>query len=134
MADFATALRGRLTGLAAGTRVYWGMVPQGTALPYVRMQTISDERPTDLDGYQARREPRVQVDCFALEKSKGGGGHEQARALAESIVTTLATPGTFGGVAFGFVRASGPRDLGEDTSAGFVHRASLDLIVEHRLA
>lgn len=127
MADFATALRGRLTGLAAGTRVYWGIVPQGAALPYIRLQTISDERPTDLDGYQARREPRVQADCFAST-------YGAARGLAEAVVTTLATPGTFGGVVFGFVRASGPRDLGEDTSAGFVHRASLDLIVEHRLA
>jgi hypothetical protein len=132
MADFPSALRTRLvedTAVAAvvGAKVYWSIVPQAAVLPYIRLQTVSDERPIDMKGYQARREPRVQADCFAAT-------YGAARGLADKVVAALATPETVGGVVFGFVRASGPRDLGEDTSAGFVHRASLDLIVEHRLA
>lgn len=127
MADFATALRGRLTGLSAGTRVYWSMVPQGTALPYIRMQTVSDPRPEHLQGYDTARVTRVQVDCFAAT-------YAAARGLAESVIAAVAQPSTSGGVRFGRVKAEGPRDLGEDTANGFIHRASMDLLIEHSLA
>lgn len=132
MADFATALRARLVADSAvaaivGTKVYWTLVPQGTALPYIRMQTVSDPRPEHLRGYQSARQTRVQVDCFA-------GSYATARALAEAVIATAAFPSTVGGVAFGRTKAEGPRDLGEDTGNGFVHRLSLDLLTEHSLA
>jgi hypothetical protein len=50
------------------------------------------------------------------------------------IISVLSVPGVFAGVVFGVTKAEGPRDLGEDTSAGFIHRASVDLLVEHALA
>lgn len=133
MADFATALRTRLTGDTAvaavvGTKVYWTQVPQGTALPYIRLQTISDPRPEHLQGYETARVTRVQVDCFAAK-------YGDARGLAEKVITAVATPGVTGGVHFGRVKAEGPRDLGEDVAGGtFTHRASLDLLAEHKLA
>jgi hypothetical protein len=133
MADFATALFTRLTTDAAvsavvGTRVYWVKVPQGTALPYVRLQTISDPRPVHLQGYESARVTRVQADCFAAT-------YGAARGLAEKIVTAVAVPADVGGVHFGFTKAEGPQDLGEDIAGGtFTHRASLDLLVEHKLA
>lgn len=132
MADFATALRARLIADAdvsplVGTKIYWGIVPQSAALPYVRLQTVSDVRPQHLGGYQGARVTRVQADCFS--SSYGG-----ARAIAEEVIAAVATPVTTGGVQFGRVKAEGPRDLGEDTAAGYVHRASLDLLVEHTLA
>lgn len=127
MADFATALRGRLTGLSTGNKVYWGIVPQAAVLPYLRMQTISDPRPEHLQGYDAARVARVQVDCFAST-------YAAARTLAEAVIAAVAIPTTSGGVRFGRVKAEGPRDLGEDTAQGYVHRASLDLLVEHVLA
>lgn len=127
MADFATALRSRLTGLAAGTRVYWTLVPQGTALPYVRMQTVTDPRLEHLQGYDGARVTRVQVDCFAAT-------YAAARSLSEAVISAVAQPATVGGVRFGRVKADGPRDLGEDTANGFVHRLSLDLLAEHSLA
>lgn len=133
MADFASALFTRLSTDAtitavAGTRIYWVKVPQNAARPYVRLQTISDPRPAHLGGYNGARVTRVQADCFA-------DTYGAARALAEKIVTAVATPGTAGGVHFGFTKAEGPRDLGEDVDGvGFVHRASLDLLVEHKLS
>lgn len=132
MADFATALRARLladTDVAAsvGTKIHWGIVPQSTPLPYVRLNTISDPRPDDLDGYDVARETRVQADCFASTYSA-------ARSLSERVIAAVAAPFTTGGVQFGRVKAEGPRDLGEDTATGFVHRASVDLLVEHRMA
>lgn len=127
MADMQTALRSRLTGGAAGTRVYWNIVPQTATLPYMRLQTISDPRPQHLDGYDSARETRVQCDCFAAT-------YGAARAMAEAVITATDGPFTQSGIVFGRVKAEGPRDLGEDTAAGYVHRASLDLLVWHREA
>lgn len=127
MADFATALRGRIVSALGHSRVYWTLVPQGTALSYVRMQTVSDPRPEHLQGYSASRQTRVQVDCFAAT-------YAAARSMAETIIAAVALPATVGGVSFGRTKAEGPRDLGEDTSSGFVHRLSLDLLTEHSLA
>jgi hypothetical protein len=132
MADFATGLRARLIADAgviaiAGQKVYWGIAPQGTALPYIRLNTISDPRPENLQGYDAARVTRVQADCFS-------SSYAQARALAEAVVSAVALPTTAGGIRFGRTKAEGPRDLGEDTASGFVHRASVDLLVEHAMA
>jgi hypothetical protein len=133
MADFASALFTRLSTDAAvsavtGTRIYWVKAPQGAAMPYVRLQTISDPRPVHLQGYQGARVTRVQADCFAAT-------YGAARGLAEKIITAVSTPDDVGGVHFGFTKAEGPQDLGEDVAGGtFVHRASVDLLVEHKLA
>ena len=130
MADMQTALRARLVAAstAAGSRIYWGIVPQAAALPYMRLQTISDPRPEHLQGYQRARVTRVQVDCFAAKYS-------DARAMAEAVIAATATPGVTNGVHFGRIKAEGPRDLGEDVEGvGYVHRASLDLLAEHKLA
>lgn len=132
MADFATALRARLladeeVAATVGTKVYWTLVPQGTELPYIRMQTVSDERPEHLGGYDGARQTRVQVDCFAAR-------YGEARGLAEDVIAAVALPERVDGVTFGRVKAEGPRDLGEDTAQGFIHRASVDLLVEHKLA
>lgn len=132
MADFAIALRARLIADAAvsavTTRFHWGIVPQGKSLPYARLQTISDVRPEHLKGYDAARVTRVQVDCFA-------DSYSTARSLAEAVIAATATPGVTSGIHFGRIKAEGPRDLGEDVEGvGYVHRASLDLLVEHKLA
>src|SRR3546814_18372539 len=70
MADLATAFRDRLVANGAvnavvSTRIYWGVVPQGAALPYVRLHIISDPRPEHLKGYQGSRRTRIQVSIFA---------------------------------------------------------------------
>ncbi len=56
MADLQSALYSRLTtalSASIGTRAYWSKVPQGAAMPYLRMSTISDERPQHLAGYDS---------------------------------------------------------------------------------
>lgn len=132
MADFATALRARLIAdanvAAITTRIFWGLAQQGAARPYVRLNTISDIRPQHLQGYDSARVTRVQADCFADD-------YGSARNLAERIITAVAMPATVDGVRFGRIKAEGPSDLGEDVDGvGYVHRASVDLLVEHGLA
>ncbi|MAG24954.1 hypothetical protein CMI47_05180 [Candidatus Pacearchaeota archaeon] len=131
MADLQSALFSRLTTALSGsigTRAYWSKVPQGAAMPYLRMQTVSDPRPEHLGGYDESRITRVQVDVFSRS-------YAEARAISESIISAVAQPATVAGVKFGRTKAEGPRDLGEDVEGvGYVHRLSLDLLAEHSLA
>lgn len=132
MADFATALRGRIIADAdvaalVGTRVYPTIAPQNAALPYVRYQVVSDPRPENLQGYDGARVSRVQIDVFSSSYVAG-------RDLANKIIAAVATPATAAGVRFGRVKAEGPEDLGEDTADGYRHRQRMDLLVEHSLA
>ena len=132
MPDMQSALVARLKSAApiagiVGSRIYWTKVPQDTDLPYIRMQTISDERPADLEEYDAARETRVQVDCFAES-------YQTARALAEAVIYSTAEPATISGVRLGRTKAEGPRDLGEDIAGKFIHQLSIDLLIWHRLA
>jgi hypothetical protein len=132
MADLQTALIDRLlsdtavAGLVA-RRGYWGVVPQGTVKPYFRLLIISDPRTQHLKGYDGSRSTRVQADCY-------GATYAASVGLAKAIVAAMAQPATTSLGRFGRTHAEGPRDLGEDTTAGFVHRASVDLLVRHRLA
>lgn len=131
MTDFATALRQRLIddaqlGALVGQAFHWTIAPQGAGLPYVRMQTISDPRPETLKDYDAARVTRVQCDCFAST-------YGSARAIAEGVIAAVAQPATSNGIQFGRVKAEGPRDLGEDVDGvGFIHRMSVDLLINHR--
>lgn len=132
MATMQSALVARLRAAApvaaiVGTKIYWTTAPQGAAFPYIRMQTVSDERPDDLDDYEEGRETRVQVDCFSED-------YGQARALAEAVVNATNGPLTISGVKFGRSKAEGPRDLGETVGTKFIHQLSMDLLIWHRQA
>lgn len=132
MTDFYTALRLRLLSDSAvtaivGTRIFWNFVPARTPRAYIRLQVISDPRPQHLDDYDEARTTRVQCDIFA-------DTHAEATAAAEAVIAAVAEPGVFGGIQFGRTHAHGPRDLGEDSDQGFIHRASTDLLAEHSRA
>lgn len=130
MASLSVALVKRLLAASevttlVGTKIKWGKVPQGTAKPYVQLGIISDVRPQHLKGYDGSRGTRVQADCY-------GDTYASAEAVALAIIAALAEPATTADGRFGRTHAEGPRDLGEDTATGFVHRASVDLLVRHR--
>ena len=128
MEDFQSALRARISSVIGHGRVYWGAVPQGTAGSYVRLTTVSDQRPLHLKGYTTSRETRVQMDVFA-------GTYAEARQMSETIIAAVERPEAVGAVQFGRTRAEGPRDLGEDVTGGtYIHRLSTDLLVWHSLA
>lgn len=128
MPDLQAALHSRISAALGHTRVYWGVVPQGKAKPYVRLNTVSDQRPEHLRGYQRSRVTRVQVEVF-------GSTYEESRSASETIIAAVANPATVAGIKFGRTKADGPRDLGEDVEGvGYVHRLSTDLLTEHSLA
>jgi hypothetical protein len=133
MADLGNAMFERLrdapqVAAIVGTKIHWLKVPQGTTPPYIRLQVVSGDAFEDLDGDTVVRESRVQADCFALT-------HAISHELAEAITRATAEPATVAGVIFSRIKVTGPRDLGEDVDGkGFIHRASMDLLVWYRLA
>lgn len=130
MADLGTALFTRLKDGAAGalvaTRIYPRIRPQNSALPAITYTVPGGARDATLKGLSGTRRPRIQIDCWAAT-------YAQSRALAEAAVADLSTPADVAGLKFGRASADEPRDLGEDVGDTFIHRASVDLLVEYRI-
>lgn len=132
MPDLTSALCGRLSADAevsgiVGAKVYPVIVGQKAEPPYIRYLVVSDPRPQHMKGYDGARQTLVQIDCYAAD-------YGVSRQLAQAVVDALANPAEHGGIHFGRGKAEGPRDFGEDTEKGFIYRAVLDVMIEHRPA
>lgn len=127
------ARAGADAGVAAifADRIHIVQRPQGEGFPALVLQVVSEQRPQTLDGFDDMRTARVQADSFALEKAKGGGGYAEACAGIEAAIAALLPAAEIGNVAFWDGSVEGPRDLGEQTDTGFVHRRSADLILRY---
>lgn len=129
MADLQSGLRSRLladvaVAAAVGTRVSWVDRPQGSGLPAIVLQVVSDPRPAHLKGLAGARMTRVQMDVFAA-------AYGAALALARAAIAAVKDPATVSGKSFGPAFVDGQRDLAEDVSGTLVHRQSVDLMVWH---
>lgn len=135
--DWEQALRRRLLADAAvvemvSARVFWRVRPQGAALPCIVLTLISDPQPQTLEGFQPRRESRVQVDCWA---DGGDAAAPETRAtvvaLRKAAIAALAGPFTQDGILFGRTNFTPVMDRGERTETGLVHRDQFDALVFH---
>lgn len=120
-------LRDRLEPVANG-QVYRDEILQGASGKRVRLQVVSDPRPTTHDGDQALRETRVQLDCMA--ESRG-----DADDLAEAVIAAACPAGISGGTQFSRSFVAALRTYSERPDSGdttFV--SSLDLMVWHQPA
>lgn len=125
--DMQGALRARLLAAAPVTalvaqRIYWVDRPQSAALPAIVLQTISDDRPQHLKGFNDLRETRVQMDVL-------GTTYAQVRAIAEAAIAATVPENTGNGIIFNRALVDGARDLGERTETQFIHRHSVDLLI-----
>lgn len=82
-----TRLHAKLTATTAvtdivGQRVYPIKVTQGTALPYITYQTISDVSINHSTGATETNSTRIQVDCWAAT-------YDVARTLAKAVKEAL---------------------------------------------
>lgn len=127
--DMQGGLRARLVSAAtaAGDRVYWVSRPQGRDLPAITLQTVSGERPETYAGFQAWREPRVQMDVWALT-------YAEARAILEAAITALAPRETSNGIKFDSMGFEGEADSLEQTETATIYRTRIDLLVRHEPA
>lgn len=119
-------LRDRLkTAAIAGRRIYRDERPAGSPLPAVRMQVVSDPRPSTMEGRQALRETTVQFDCMGTERAEADDLAEQVIALAEQA-------GTVGTTSFHRSFVDSLRTYSERSTDGVVtYVSSLDLRVWH---
>ncbi len=129
------AFRAMLLGTAAlsarvGTRIDWGVRPQGSALPGITLHQVSGIPQMNFDGPSGWNRGRIQIDCW-------GRTYKAARDLAD----ILAPRSRSGGLLAGF-RGDLPglrlrtfvlnrRDDVDSDSEGPVHRASLDILAWH---
>lgn len=123
------ALRARLLADAgvsalAGTRVDWGVRPQGTTAPCIVLTTVSDTRSQHMAGFDGYRTTRVQLDCYALKKA-------DAVALREAVIAALIGEAVQSGVTFLRAFVNTVVDRGEHTETGFIHREQIDLNLWH---
>jgi len=110
-----------------GTRIEWGLRPQGSALPALGLTVVS-RVPVDSDeGQSTLSASRVQVDCWASNMTG-------AKALAAALKTALAGPSlalaasTFHGL-WTENETDYPSEL--DKGGATIARVSIDLLINH---
>lgn len=103
-----------------GSRIYWGDRPQGSALPAIVLNLISDGRGYLMDGADATQQYRVQIDAF-------GASYASMDALRNAIITCLELP--HGSFQPSFVMRNA--DIQESTDTALIYRASMDFKITY---
>lgn len=109
---------GTIAGIV-GTRIYWKLRPQGSALPAIVLGTVNGARDQHFEGAIDAQGNRIQFDCLASTKSV-------AVNLRNAVIAEVELPATVGDTEFqgGFVNLY--RDTAEDTASGVVHTEMVD--------
>jgi hypothetical protein len=112
----------------AGGRVYRDVRPQGSTLPAIRMQQVTDTVSPLMKGDDSLRETLIQIDVFALSRAEAD---EIGRAVEQSRPARVAIGST------DFRRVfidGGDTDSENPASGGTIYRTRIDLLVWHRPA
>jgi hypothetical protein len=122
-------LAARLLGDAAvaalvGGRVEWDDLAPDSAFPAITLQTITDNRPQNHDGFDPFWGTRVQVNSLARKKI-------EAAAVREAAIAALVPYAEQGGTIFlrSFIDSGGSD--AEQTQTGRICRERTDLIIWH---
>lgn len=130
--EMEKTLRKRLVDAGvAGGKVYWVQRPQGSALPALVLQIISEPRPQHLKGFEDMTESRVQFAALATD-------YEVAKGILEAAIEAAVEPATvtMGDITVDYWRAGldGMRNSSEEVSGiGLVHRPLADLFIRYRI-
>lgn len=116
-----------LTGSSAvtalcGGRIFWGIAPQGTALPALVLNLVSAADTPHLGGTDGLWRYRVQIDCFAVDRPA-------ARALSRAVLELLNGYAAPGGAGLSGVFIDGTREATEEAGSGRPSRISHDFII-----
>jgi hypothetical protein len=119
------ALRSRLLADATiaglvGTRVDWGLRPQGKPLPAIRLTKIPTPRAYHMGGAQNTQQFRVQADCY-------GATYKASHDLRAAVIACLEAAESPFQASF----VDGDFDNPERTETGEVHCAVLEFKVTH---
>jgi hypothetical protein len=137
--DWQGALRARLIAAAPVATLVWkdpetGVPaitwvdrPQANGLPAITLQTIFEERPQTMAGFDGLDRSTVQMDLW-------GTSYGQVQQLKEAALAAVIGENASNGIKFARAFIDAIRDLGEQTDTQFIHRASIDLIFHHATA
>jgi len=105
-------------------RAEWDELAPDSPRPAIMLQTISDPRPQNHDGFDPFRGTRVQLNCEARTAA-------EAQALLELAIPALVLPAVIGDVTFlqSFVDGGGSDAI--RTTTGRICRERTDLIIWH---
>lgn len=118
-------LRSRLLGqTGAGNRVTWLDRPQGSALPAITLQTITEERAQNLRGFEGLQMARVQLDVW-------GKSYAEAQTVSDAAIAAVVPAATQGGTTFSRTMIENLRDGQESAETQIFYRKSMDLIIHH---
>lgn len=122
-------LRSRLMGNSAvaaivGTKVHWGVRPQGEAYPSLVMTIVSDGRPQHMGGLIDQRATRVQFDCYGTTRA-------QAVSLREAVIAAILPAALVSGVQFQRSFIDTVRTMDAHTDTGLVFRDMIDAQIWH---
>lgn len=123
------ALRSRLLEDAAvkamvGTRIDWGVRPDGGAYPCLVLKIMPSGRPQTYKGFVAHRQTRVQIDVLSDDRL-------QVIALREAVIAAIVPAGSFHGTKFQRAFIDSVQDLGAQTGTDYVHRDKIDALIWH---
>lgn len=116
---------GTISGLV-GTRIDWGVRPQGKPLPAITLTLANDTRDQAMAGIQNTQGPLVQIDCWA-EK------YADTVTLREAVIALIATAATVSGVRFLAAQNINTHDLPEKTDTGIVHHSMIRANIWHTI-
>lgn len=124
-----TQLRSRLLASSpvtaiVGTRVNWGVRPQGEAYPSIVLTLVADGRPQHMVGLIDLRETRVQIDCYGTTRA-------QVAALREAVISAIVPTATVSGVYFQRAFINTVRTMDAHTDTGLVFRDMIDAQIWH---
>jgi hypothetical protein len=112
-----------------GTRIYWLVRPQGSPLPALVLQIISEERTQHLKGFNDAFEARVQV---AAQAERYSVSRQLAECAVDALIDVAEVDDADGDdVVFWRGSVDGPRDIGNQEETRFVHRAVVDLTLRY---
>jgi hypothetical protein len=110
---------GTISGLV-GTRIDWGLRPQGMPLPAITLTLIPTPRDYHMGGAQRTQHYLVQIDCWA-------SSYASADAVRQAVIAELEpASGSFQG---SFVQRD--HDMPERIETSEIHRASLDFKITY---
>ena len=107
-----------------GRNIEWDDRAPDAPLPAIVLQTITDARPQNNDGFDPFWPTRVQVNCLARDK-------KTAVRLREAAIAVLVPAGEQGGVTFLQSFVDGGGSDAERPPTGRICRERTDLIIWH---
>jgi hypothetical protein len=115
-----------------GDRIHWLVRPQGSELPALVLQVVSETRTQHLKGFDDCFEARVQV---AAQAERYADSRKLAEAATAALIDVAEVDDPSGdNIVFWRGAVDGPRDLGTQEETRFVHRAVMDLALRYGTA